>query len=196
MNWNDQINVLINLKTVCKESDKGKQPVLLVSEWETYILPHTEKEEMKLQGRRDNKKWYNKTNLFTHMLPKAFWFLCFLSYFILVRQIRLDYWLLVWIILLLMHPQSKCSQILKKENSVWKKFIVGMAVLTPPILWRPPYTAYLPPFFFKFCPPPPPLPPPLLPPTSCCCQPPTPLLFLLSCFFDLMGDGATYVLFC
>ena len=149
LNWKDQINVLINLKTVCKESDKGKWPVLLVSEWETYILPHTEKDEMKLQGRRHNKKWSNKTNLFTHMLPKAFWFLCFLSYFILVRRIRLDYWLLVWIILLLMHPQSKCSQILKKENSVWKKFILGTGVLTPPILWRPPILpAPPPPFFF------------------------------------------------
>ena len=48
----------------------------------------------------------------------------------------------------------------------------------PPILWRPPIL----PLFFKF----------VKPPFPCCLQPPSPLLFLLPCFFDWMGDWATF----
>ena len=49
----------------------------------------------------------------------------------------------------------------------------------PPILWRPPI---LPTPFLQIC----------QTPFPCCLQPPSPLLFLLPCFFDWMGDWATF----
>ena len=48
------------------------------------------------------------------------------------------------------------------------------------MLWRLPYIAY--PTFLKFHP----------TPFSRCFQPSPPLLFLMSCSFDLMGDSATF----
>ena len=58
--------------------------------------------------------------------------------------------------------------------------IVGRGFLTSPMLWRPLSIAYT--IFLKFCP----------TTLSCCLQPLLPLLFLMSCFFDWMGDRSTF----
>ena len=93
-------------------------------------------------------------------------------------------------------PVVLCN--LKQEILVWNNgvpqgFILGPTlslhswrrVLTP-LFYKdlPPYIAYS--SFFKFCPTPPP------PPLPCRLQPQPPLLFLLSYFFDWMGDHATF----
>ena len=88
-------------------------------------------------------------------------------------------------------PQVK-SQILNSKvhiseyttSTLYHYTVVGRGVLTIPILWRPSYIAY--PLFQILSNPPP-----------CHLQPLPPMLFLLSCFFDLMGDCVTFdVLFC
>ena len=66
--------------------------------------------------------------------------------------------------------------------------IVGRGVLTLPILWRPP-PPYIALFFQIWSNP---LPSPLPPPHSPHPQPPPPLPFLLPCFFQWMGDPATF----
>ena len=65
-----------------------------------------------------------------------------------------------------------------QNSSLW--FIVGRGFLTPSMLWRPPNIPY--PNFFKFCP----------TPLSHCVQLSPPLLFFMFCFFDWMGDCATF----
>ena len=71
-----------------------------------------------------------------------------------------------------------CQNILFPEQlfivQSWKGF------LTSPMLWKLPCIGYT--TFLKFCPTPP----------SCCLQPSPPLLFLIPCFFDWMGDRTTF----